>query len=89
MDFEGFFSGLLEWVNTLSLNNFQDYQKVWTEPHPFLSLYRQITYKYYVEEAFCDIYHSRLTSKEIYQEYLPQFVAGLLCPRTFTHFHSL
>lgn len=45
-------------------------------------------YKYYREDVFCDIMGSRLSSKDIILEYIPQFVDGLITPRKFTHFHS-
>ncbi len=54
----------------------------------FTSLYRQICLKYYVEDLFCDIHVSRLSSKDIILEYTPKFIAGLLDPKNFTHFQS-
>lgn len=60
---EVFFSGFLEWIGGLNMTNFQEYQRIWQEENRFLSIYRQLTLKYYIEEAYCDIYNSRLTSK--------------------------
>jgi hypothetical protein len=74
------------WVGELSIGNFNDYENIWTRPHKFRSLYRIICFKYYKNEAFCDIFRSRLTTKEISTQYLVQFIEGILQPAQFYRF---
>lgn len=74
------------WVGELSVGNFNDYENIWTKPHKFRGLYRSICYKYYRNEAYCDIMRSRLTTKEISVQYLVQFIEGILTPSQFYRF---
>lgn len=74
------------WVSELSIGNFNDYEHVWTRPHKFRALYRVICYRYYKNEAYCDILRSRLTTKEISVRYLVQFIEGILQPAHFYRF---
>jgi hypothetical protein len=74
------------WVSELSIANFSDYEAVWTRPHKFRGLYRICCYKYYRSEALCDIYRSRLTTKQISASYLHQFIEGILQPKEFYRF---
>jgi hypothetical protein len=85
LESEEFQQSFLEWVGELNLTNFQDYQRVWTQDCKFTSLYRQICYKYYREDLYCDGHASRLSCKPISQQYTPQFSQGLLNPQAFTH----
>jgi len=70
-----------QWIDTLSLGNFSDYESIWTKPHKYRGLYRICCYKYYRDEAVCDIYRSRLGAKHISVSYLHQFIEGMLQPR--------
>ena len=74
------------WVSELSIGNFNDYEHVWTRPHKFRALYRVICYRYYRNEAYCDILRSRLTTKDISLRYLVQFIEGILHPAQFYRF---
>ena len=74
------------WVAELSIVNFSDYEGVWSKPHKYRGVYRFICYKYYRSEAICDIYRSRLTTKQISAKYLHQFIEGLLQPAHFYRF---
>ena len=76
----------LAWVGELSIGNFNDYELVWTRPHRFRALYRALCYRYYKNEAYCDILRSRLTTKEISVRYLVQFIEGILQPAQFYRF---
>ena len=73
-------------MENLSVINFADYERVWSEPHEFSPLYRQICYKYYKEEVVCDVMRSRLTTKEVTLRYLNQFIEGLFNPKQFYRF---
>ena len=75
-----------QWLSELSIVNFSDYESVWTKPHKFRGLYRVCCYKYYRGEALCDIYRSRLTTKQISAAYLHQFIEGMLQPKEFYRF---
>lgn len=47
--------------------------------HKFGRLYRELSYVYYVREAYCDIQSSRLSkeTKDIAFKFLHQFLEGL------------
>jgi hypothetical protein len=68
------------------VNNFVDYENVWTSDHEFTPLYRQLCYRYYKEEVICDVMRSRLTTKEITVRYMNQFLEGLFSPKIFYRF---
>ena len=82
------FKEFLEWVSGLNMINFTEYQKVWTAECKHRSVYRQMCYKYYTEEAYCDIHHSRLTTKQVTYQYLHQLIEGLMNPSEFTQFKN-
>lgn len=44
---EQYFRSFMEWVSTLNMTNFQEYQKAWQTDHKFKSIYRQLCFKYY------------------------------------------
>ena len=75
-----------QWISELSIVNFSDYESVWTKPHKFRGLYRLCCYRYYRSEALCDVYRSRITTKQSSASFLYQFIQGMLQPKEFYRF---
>jgi len=71
------------------METFVNYRKKWQGTTTFDFYYRYLTLRFYIEESPCYFFKSKVKRKDVYLDYLHNFVTGIRMPSKFDRFRTL